>query len=339
MKRKMRLLALLLALFAFCALLVGCDEPHGANSDEIEYNPPAVNQGGSQNGSATGGTQGTQGSQGTQGVSGFASVEGIPDYSGSPYVALNNNVPTFTESEIKTVSYEFYSELDALGRCGVTHACVGKDIMPTEDRESISSVKPTGWVNNAYDADLVDGRYIYNRCHLIGFQLTGENANKQNLITGTRYMNVEGMLPFENMVADYVKETGNHVMYRVTPIFVGKNLVASGCQLEAWSVEDEGEGVCFNVFVYNVQPGITINYATGENRLGGTALPEPEQTEPTAGDDTQHEYVLNTKTKKVHRPTCSSVTDMNENNKQTYTGTLAELTAQGYDPCGSCKPE
>ncbi len=273
-------------------------------------------------------------------VGGYASVEGIPDYSGKPYVELNGNQPEFTEDEIKSKSYEFYSELDSLGRCGVTHACVGKDIMPTTARESISSVKPSGWINRKYDSSLVDGGYIYNRCHLIGFQLTGENANKNNLITGTRYMNVEGMLPFENMVADYVKETGNHVMYRVTPIFVGNNLLASGVKLEAYSVEDQGDGICFNVFVYNVQPGITINYFNGDNWLNGDAVETTEaQSEPESeSTELGPNYVLNKNTKKIHRPTCSSVEDMHENNREDFYGTKTELLNQGYMVCGICKP-
>lgn len=193
------------------------------------------------------------------------SVADVPAFSGSPYVVINDNRPAFEEDELTTTSYEHYSELDYLGRCGFVMACIGQDLMPTEDRESISQVKPTGWVQAYYD--FVDGEALYNRCHLIGFQLTGENANKQNLITGTRYMNTEGMLPFENMVADYIKETGNHVLYRVTPIFAGENLVASGVQMEAISVEDGGEGICFHVYVYNNQPGVVIDYATGESEL------------------------------------------------------------------------
>lgn len=191
------------------------------------------------------------------------SPEEIPAFSGDAYVAINGNVPFFVEEEYTTESYEYYSDLDELGRCGVTMACIGVDIMPTEDRGEIGSVKPTGWQSVKYD--IVDGKYLYNRCHLIGFQLAGENANKKNLITGTRYLNIEGMLPFENLVADYVKETENHVLYRVTPIFEGDNLVASGVVMEGWSVEDEGDGVCFCVFAYNAQPGITIDYATGNS--------------------------------------------------------------------------
>ena len=191
-------------------------------------------------------------------------LSNIPDYDGtSAYAVIDRNQPSFTEEEYTTESYEYYSELDSLGRCGVAEACVGVDLMPTEERESISKVKPTGWVQNQYD--FVDGGSLYNRCHLIGFQLTGENANEKNLITGTRYMNVEGMLPFENQVADYVASTWNHVLYRVTPAFTGTELVARGVEMEAYSVEDQGRGVCFHVYCYNVQPGVEIDYATGEN--------------------------------------------------------------------------
>ena len=257
------------------------------------------------------------------------SLEDIPAWSGEPYVAVDGNQPDFPEEDMTSVSFETYSELDTLGRCGVAYANVGQDLMPTEDRESISSVTPSGWINREYD-----GEYLYNRCHLIGFQLTGENANEENLITGTRYMNVDGMLPFENLVADYVKETDNHVLYRVTPVFEGQNLVASGVQMEAWSVEDEGEGVCFNVYVYNVQPGITIDYATGASSLEGDALPEDStQKEP---EDTL--YILNTSSGKFHLPSCSGAASMKEENRQAFSGSREELIAQGYSPCGQCKP-
>ena len=195
---------------------------------------------------------------------GAESIEEIPAFSGNAYVAVNGNVPFFMPEEITDESYEFYSELDELGRCGVTMACIGVDIMPTEERGEIGSVKPTGWQSVKYD--IVEGKYLYNRCHLIGFQLAGENANKRNLITGTRYLNIEGMLPFENLVADYVQETKNHVLYRVTPLFDGNDLVAHGVLMEGWSVEDEGEGVCFCVYAYNAQPGIVIDYQTGDSR-------------------------------------------------------------------------
>lgn len=192
-------------------------------------------------------------------------INDVKEYSDSPYCIINSNIPYFSKGEITDESYEYYSPLDSLGRCGVTISCIGIDIMPTEDRGSIGHIKPTGWHTIKYDC--VDGKYLYNRCHLIGFQLTGENANEANLITGTRYLNVDGMLPFENMVADYVKETENHVMYRVTPIYEGENLVATGVLMEAMSVEDDGEGIMFCVFCYNVQPQITIDYATGESSM------------------------------------------------------------------------
>ena len=195
---------------------------------------------------------------------GAESIEEIPEFSGDAYIAINSNVPFFMPEEITDESYEYYSELDGLGRCGVTMACIGIDIMPTEDRGEIGSVKPSGWQSVKYDC--VEGKYLYNRCHLIGFQLAGENANKRNLITGTRYLNIEGMLPFENLVADYVQETKNHVLYRVTPLFDGNDLVAHGVLMEGWSVEDEGEGVCFCVYAYNAQPGIVIDYKTGDSR-------------------------------------------------------------------------
>lgn len=191
------------------------------------------------------------------------SLEDIPPYSGQPYVALQENQPDFSFSDLTTKEFETYSDLDWLGRCGTAYANISEYTMPTEPREDIWMVKPSGWQSVQYD--FVDGGSLYNRCHLIGFQLAGENANEKNLITGTRYMNTQGMLPFENMVAWYVKDTGNHVLYRVTPIYDGLDLVARGVQMEAMSVEDEGEGVCFNVFVYNVQPGVVIDYATGDS--------------------------------------------------------------------------
>lgn len=191
------------------------------------------------------------------------SVMNVPEFSGQPYVVINDNAPEFAEEDITDDAYEFYSELDQLGRCGYAMACIGVELMPTEDRGAIGQVKPSGWHTVKYD--FVDGKYLYNRCHLIGFQLAGENANEKNLITGTRYLNVEGMLPFENMIADYVKETGNHVLYRVTPVYDGDNLVARGVQMEAYSVEDNGEGICFHIYAYNNQPGVVIDYATGES--------------------------------------------------------------------------
>lgn len=251
----------------------------------------------------------------------------VPEFSGEPYVVINDNEPSFPAEDFTSEGFEEYSPLDDLGRCGVAYANVGLETMPTEERGSISNVKPTGWKSVQYD--FVDGKSLYNRCHLIGFQLTGENANRQNLITGTRYMNVDGMLPFENLVADYVKETENHVLYRVTPIFEGDNLVASGVQMEAQSVEDKGEGVCFNVYVYNNQPGVTIDYATGDS-WASDEVPADTGKEST--------YILNTSSRKFHKPDCGSVETISPSNKKSYTGTREELINQGYEACGKCKP-
>lgn len=196
-------------------------------------------------------------------------IASLPQYTENAYVEINNNIPSFNESDYTTTPFETYSDLDNLGRCGIAYANICKEIMPTanEERQSISQIKPSGWQTVKY-IDIVDGNYLYNRCHLIGYQLCNENANEKNLITGTRYMNVDGMLPFENLVDDYIeKNENNHVLYRVTPIFEDNNLVASGVQMEAYSVEDNGKGICFNVYVYNVQPGITIDYATGNSSL------------------------------------------------------------------------
>lgn len=258
------------------------------------------------------------------------SVMTVPTFSGDPFIAINENNPEFTEDDYTTESYEYYGELDSLGRCTIVMACVGRDLMPTEERENISSVKPSGWVQAQYD--FVDGESLYNRCHLIGFQLTGENANENNLITGTRYMNTEGMLPFENMIADYVKETGNHVLYRVTPVFDGTNLVARGVQMEALSMEDHGEGICFNVYVYNNQPGVVIDYATGESWLA------KEDSSQTATHGDSGSYVMNTSSKKFHDSTCSQADSISEDNRATFQGDRQELIDQGYVPAGCCDP-
>ncbi len=198
----------------------------------------------------------------------YVSLDAIPAYDGKAYVAINNNEPFFTDSDMTTTAFENYSDLDSLGRCGVAYANICKEIMPTEERGKIGMIKPSGWHTVKYD--VIKDRYLYNRCHLIGYQLAGENANPKNLITGTRYLNVEGMLPFENLVADYVNNTGNHVLYRVTPMFSGSNLVANGVLIEAKSVEDNGGGILFNVYCYNVQPGVGINYENGDSWLDGT---------------------------------------------------------------------
>ena len=256
-------------------------------------------------------------------------------YQGEPYVVINDNNPDFTEADMTTASFESYGELDGLGRCTTAFANIGKDIMPTEKRGSIGEVKPTGWQMAKYDN--VDGKYLYNRCHLIGYQLTGENANAKNLITGTRYLNVDGMLPFENMVADYIKETGNHVLYRVTPVFSGDNLVASGVHMEAESVEDNGDGILFNVYCFNAQPGIAIDYATGDSHQDDSIVADASKS-TTAADANVQTYILNTNTKKFHKESCNSAKSMDASNKKIYTGSRQELIDMGYEACGVCKP-
>ena len=286
------------------------------------------------------------------------SLSDIPAYSGKAYVEVNDNVPYFNESELTTTAFENYSSLDSIGRCGIAYANICKDIMPTEERGNIGSVKPTGWQTVKYDC--VDGKYLYNRCHLIGFQLAGENANTKNLITGTRYMNVNGMLPFENMVADYVKETNNHVLYRVTPVFDGDNPVASGVLMEAKSVEDKGDGILFNVYCYNNQPGIFINYVDGSSEADGsvtasttetpatTTKPSTESTSnsqvstptPTASGY----YVVNGNNGKIHMNGACSATGSNPMSNPVYFNTYEEAEAysianfpnQDKRKCGNC---
>lgn len=256
------------------------------------------------------------------------SLDSIPEYSGDPYVVVNNNVPFFSKEDLKAEVFESYGDLDSLGRCTVAYSMVGTETMPTEERGSIGQVKPTGW--HAVKYDNVDGKYLYNRCHLIGYQLTAENANVKNLITGTRYLNVQGMLPFENLTADYIKETGNHVLYRVTPVFEGDNLVASGVLMEGESAEDDGEAIQFCVYVYNVQPGIIIDYATGDSRLDDGTGGSSQSARKT--------YVLNTNSKTFHKPDCGSVGKIKDSNKQTFVGTREEAIKNGYSPCKSCNP-
>lgn len=252
-------------------------------------------------------------------------LESIPEYSGEPYVTIHDNVPFFSEEEFTTDAFETYSELDDLGRCGTAYANICEEIMPTEKRGKIGMIKPSGWHTVKYTG--IDGNYLYNRCHLIGYQLSAENANEKNLITGTRYLNVTGMLPFENMVADYVNETGNHVLYRVTPIYNQENLVADGVLMEAQSVENDDLAFC--VYCYNVQPGIEIDYHTGDSKSS-----ETEQPSKTSEDL----YVLNRNTKKFHRPDCSSVQDIKPKNKQEFSGNTKALIQQGYSPCKNCNP-
>ena len=257
-----------------------------------------------------------------------AAASKIPKYSGSPYIKVHNNVPFFKKSDLTKKVFEKYSKLDALGRCRTAYANVCKATMPTEKRGRIGMVKPSGWHTVKYNN--VDGKYLYNRCHLIGYQLTAENANESNLMTGTRYLNVDGMLPFENMVADYVKETNNHVLYRVTPIYTDENLLADGVLMEAESVEDKGKGISYCVYVYNVQPGIKIDYETGDSSA--------KDSRRTGQSSAKGTYIINENTNKFHKPDCRSVKMMKDKNKKTYTGKRSELINSGYEPCKNCNP-
>lgn len=291
---------------------------------------------------------------------GVLSYRDVPAFEGNPYVYVNDGEPTFTdEQRAAEPGHEHYGELDELGRCTAAFAVVGPETQPTEKRGSIGEVRPSGWQMAKYD--FVEGKYLFNRCHLLGYQLTGENANERNLITGTRYLNVQGMLPFENAVADYVDATGNHVLMAVMPVFEGSELVARGVHMMAESVEDGGEGVAFNVFCYNVQPGVVIDYGTGESMLEEDATPLPDVSGAESAPDTASEgagageasekgatgsaegkgtteYVLNTNSKKFHLPSCSSVDQMSPKNREDVEDARENLIAKGYDPCKRCNP-
>lgn len=291
---------------------------------------------------------------------GVLSYRDVPAFEGNPYVYVNDGEPTFTdEQRAAEPGHEHYGELDELGRCTAAFAVVGPETQPTEKRGSIGEVRPSGWQMAKYD--FVEGKYLFNRCHLLGYQLTGENANERNLITGTRYLNVQGILPFENAVADYVDATGNHVLMAVMPVFEGSELVARGVHMMAESVEDGGEGVAFNVFCYNVQPGVVIDYGTGESMLEEDATPLPDVSGAESAPDTASEgagageasekgatgsaegkgtteYVLNTNSKKFHLPSCSSVDQMSPKNREDVEDTRENLIAKGYDPCKRCNP-
>ena len=291
---------------------------------------------------------------------GVLSYRDVPAFEGNPYVYVNDGEPVFTdEQRAAEPGYEHYDELDELGRCTAAFAVVGPETQPTEKRGSIGEVRPSGWQMAKYD--FVEGKYLFNRCHLLGYQLTGENANERNLITGTRYLNVQGMLPFENAVADYVDATGNHVLMAVTPVFEGSELVARGVHMMAESVEDGGEGVAFNVFCYNVQPGVFIDYGTGASMLEEDATPLPDVSGAESAPDAASEgagareasekgatgsdegkgvaeYVLNTNSRKFHLPSCSSVGQMSPKNREDVEDTRENLIANGYDPCKRCNP-
>lgn len=314
-----------LFIFILSAFVSACGEPDATNSLHGPETENAREQGGE--------------TPSIEEIAFSCELEDVPDipaYSGETYTVINDNIPYFVKSNLPTESFEYYSDLDELGRCGVACANIGQDTMPTEERGEIGQIKPSGWQTVKYDN--VDGKYLYNRCHLIGYQLSAENANEKNLITGTRYLNVTGMLPFEDMVADYVEETRNHVLYRVTPAFHGDDLLAYGVSMEAWSVEDDGEGICFHVFVYNVQPDIVIDYANGDSYFDADASAGLKAGEQPQAVQAGREYILNTNTKKFHYPDCESAKEMAKKNKQPYSGTRDDVIAMGYEPCKRCNP-
>ncbi|MBR0086441.1 MAG: DNA/RNA non-specific endonuclease [Lachnospiraceae bacterium] len=264
----------------------------------------------------------------------------IPEWTGTPYTALNGNFPFFETSDLKPESYEIYYALDDLGRCTLADAVVGRDLQPTEKRGDISLIRPTGWHTDKYS--FVNGQNLYNRCHLIAYYLTAENANERNLVTGTRYMNEDGMNSFENLVGDYVKETGNHVRYRVTPVFTGENLICDGLIVEGWSIEDEGDDICFCVFCYNLQPGVHIDYLTGDNYAENGEETLPSQTSaadfPTTEEDIIGDYVLNKNSHRFHLPSCDGAVSMSKKNREEYSGSRNALILDGYKPCPRCNP-
>ncbi len=307
--------------------------PEDSEISNVSSNKPSYNVTSKQNGGSIGNSTSSVTTRPNTQVS--VQIGSIPAYSGSPYVAINNNQPKFSAAELTASGYEKYAELDSLGRVGVAIASLGKDTMPApnEERESISSIKPTGWVQAEYSA--ISGRYLYNRSHLIGWQLSAENANKQNLLTGTNYLNIKGMLPFENMVADYINETGNHVAYRVTPHFLGNNLLCSGVQIEAYSVEDDGDGICFNVYCYNVQPNIEIDYSTGKSK---SLVAESSSSKVVSSVNGVITYILNTNSKKFHYSDCNSAARIAEKNRAQSTKARDALIAEGYSPCLNCDP-
>ena len=374
MNKFLKLFLALALIFALCLNAIGCDIISGTdqtpdsgdtsgdnsqNEDSTQGGSGDGTQGGTGDGTQDGTGDGTQNGtgDGTQNGSGDGTQNGsgdgtqggtvtedkvtysdiqvsayggftVPAYSGNPYYVINNNVPFFTQEEIVTESYEKYGALDSLGRVTTAIGCLGVELMPTGQRGDISAIKPTGWIQASYS--VINGGYLYNRCHMIGWQLTAEDANRQNLMTGTASFN-KTMIPFENQIADYLKEeTENHVMYRITPIFNGNNLLADGIILEAYSVEDEGDAISMCLFIYNVQNNVHINYATGASRMVGE-----DDGEPAVKCD----YVLNTNSKKIHKPDCTHVSTMADRNKQEYNGYIDDLLNEGYSKCNTCKPE
>lgn len=283
-------------------------------------------------------------------------LSGIPSYDGEkPYIEIHGNIPNFTAGDLQKDVFCEFSPLDSLGRCGVANAVISVNTMPAGERGEIGMIKPSGWQTPQQKYDFVDGKFLYNRCHLIGWQFFGDDTNvPENLITGTRYLNVTGMLPFENEIADYVKKTHNHVRYRVTPIFTGNNLVADGVLMEAMSLEDKGSGIRFSVFCYNVQPKVTIDYVSGKSRLTDAVpetVPEMGTTETVISkessstnypvledvtDISKYQYIVNISSKKVHLNTCSNAKKISHKNMRGYNGSLSDLTNAGYVIAKDC---
>lgn len=347
MVRTYRFLCLFSLVLCIVISLSGC-----IDSNSLTSSPPEVS---SQTASVSteSNTESSEGAVSNNPPTGSAyifSFDDLPEYTNKTYVALNNNTPVFTNDELREIGTEKYAPLDSLGRCGAAFAVCGVETMPTpeEERGTIGNIKPSGWSQGKYD--FVDGKYLYNRCHLLGWQLTAENDNELNLITGTRYMNVQGMLPFENMIADYIKETGNHVAYRVTPRFYKDDLLASGVELEAYSVEDRGDGILFHVYVYNVQPGVTIDYKTGKNQLSSSLVNEKDtqdsdkdssktqdkpstvsvvsKTESKDTSDSRSVYITPTGKRYHYSATCGG--------KNSYETDLENAKNQGLTPCKKC---
>ncbi len=330
------IIALLLSIcLSVCSCNIGVFGDGTENPGDSSQNGGTNDDGGNQNGGNTsGGEDSNTGGENTSGGDTAFDLSKVPAFSGENYAVINNNIPFFTEDEIVTTSYERYDARDSLGRCTLAMACIGVDLMPTSGRGNISSVIPTGWVQKEYSC--ISQGILYNRSHLIAFSLTGENANRENLITGTSFMNQIGMTKFENMVADYLKENKqNHVMYRVTPIFEGDNLLASGVLMEAYSVEDNGEGICFNVYMYNVQPGVIIDYATGESRAENSGNDNSDDgIDQTIPEDAT--YILN-KNKKTYHTISHYAGNLTANMEYTNLS-KEEIEALGYKACGTCKP-
>lgn len=326
-------------ILAYCIImiiLIGCDGEYKINNDHTDLSSVIISE-------ANGTTEQKRNNDNViinevERSSDF--IQDILPYNGESYIIINNNIPTFsTEEKTCTEAFEIYSNLDSRGRCGVAFANVCKEMMPTEKRGNIGDIRPSGWHTVKYP-DVIKDNYLYNRSHLIAYSLTGENDNEKNLITGTRYLNQDTMQIFEMQVLDYLRNYDNHVLYRVTPVFEGNNLLATGVLMEAWSVEDQGKGICFNVFCYNVQPYIEIDYATGESRESASVDDNSYNSINTGNvvgfENMKMIFILNTNTKKIHMTECENVKDINDRNKSEYEGTLKELKEHGYTPCGNC---